>query len=106
MVLALVALHAPLVEVIAPGDLTDLVLECVGAAERRALAGDDAIGIASTGSFGAALPHSGQGLVAVAIDIEAIFAGSLDGEGEIGSVDFKEVSIIETAHAQLDSAQR
>ncbi len=82
------------------------MIEFVGAGEGGALSCDDGIGIASTGRFSAAFPDRGEGLVAVTIDVDAIFTRPLDCEGEIWSINFEQVSVIEMAYSQFDRAQR
>src|SRR6516225_750463 len=64
-IFAIIALGAPLVEVVAARNLHDLVFELVGTAEGGALAGHDGVGVSTARSLSVALPDSSESLCSI-----------------------------------------
>src|SRR5580698_4015834 len=82
------------------------MIQFVGAGEARALAGNHDKGVAAAGHFAAAFPDGDIGFVAGRVNVDAVFAGTLNLEGGIRSIDLEVVSVIKMAHAKDESPLR
>src|SRR5580700_10912573 len=102
----MVALKRPVVEIVGARQLRDVVVQLVGAREASRLAGYDGVRISATGDFAATAPDADIGHVPIAVDINPVFAGMLQIEGQIGSVYFDDIAVIEMANPQDDRACR
>src|SRR5205085_8429050 len=63
-------------------------------------------GLRSRGSFTFAAPDGDDSRVALFVDVDAIFAGALNGEGHLRCIDFDAFVLIQAAHAQAERAER
>src|ERR1700687_4267787 len=98
----MIALERPVVEIIGRRQLCDVVVQLVGTGEPSRLAAHDGVRISATCHFTATAPAGDICYVPIAVDDEPVFAGPLQIERQIGSVDFDDIAVIEMANLQDD----
>ena len=103
---AIVAAAAPGVKFVATAGSPAVIGQRVRAAESCAVAGVHVVVGAAAGGFTFSGAHGNRRRVAVGIDIDAVFAGALQREGQIWRVDFIGVATIEPAHEHVHRALR
>src|SRR5262249_44402733 len=105
-IFAMIAFGAPGVEIVFVVliDAFDVGAELVGALEVAFVAGTHSISRAAAGDFALAGVHVDGGDVAVFVDVNFVSAGAKNGEGQVGSVDFKIFIFTEIFYADAHGA--
>jgi hypothetical protein len=94
-VFAPVAIHSPTLEIIRLVDSSYIVGKLISPREPAFLSFDQPIGVASARNLSVATEHFRDSLVSVFVYIDAILAGLINVESQIGCVHFESIVLIE-----------
>src|SRR6266567_3459857 len=101
VVFAIVTVEGPAVEIIAIGNLAEIVVDVLLVAGKSCgLACDHGIGKSAARNSTAAVPDVGDGATSVLAYVDTIFTGLQQGQRDVWGIDFVRISIIEMPHAQ------
>jgi hypothetical protein len=97
----------PVVEIIGRPDLIHFCVQRIGAREGKTLTGTHGVALTIACGFAFSLANGDHGGVAVFGSVHTVTAGTGDGEGLVGGVDFEHVVAVEipNAHAHASGAE-
>jgi hypothetical protein len=99
-VFAAVAIHSPTLEIILLVDSSYIVGKLISPGKASFLSFAQPIRVASSCDFSIATEHFGDGLISVFVYVDAIFAGLVNVEGQVGRINFKRIVLIEMPDAE------
>ena len=102
MVFTSIALECELVEIVAIRYLVDLMIQLITASEASSLAGNYDVRGSAAGGLPTAMPNCRIGFTSVGTDIDAIFPGALDLEGQIRCIYFELIVVIQMPNSHDD----
>jgi hypothetical protein len=106
MILALITVERPFIEIIAISDLFNVMIQLVGASKARSLIGNHDIRVSTTSRLASAMPNRRIGFVSIRSHVNAVFTCALDLEGQVWSVYFEMILIVEVPDSHNDGTLR
>jgi hypothetical protein len=106
MILALITVESPFIEIIAIGDLFNVMIQLIGASKARSLIGNHDVRVSAASGFASAMPNRRIGFVSICRHIDTIFTGALNLEGQVWSIHFEMIFIVEVPDSYNDGTLR
>jgi hypothetical protein len=106
MILALITIESPFIEIIAIGDLFNVMIQLVGASKARSLIGNHDVRVSATSRLSSAVPNRRIRFVSIRSHVNAIFTSALDLEGQVWSIHFEMIFIVEVPDSHNDGPLR
>src|SRR5579872_4661219 len=103
---ALVTRAAPFVKIVHASGAIAVVGQGVRAGKVGAIAGIHVVFIAGAGGFAFTRAHGDRGGIPVGVDIDAIFTGALQREGQVGRIDFEIIAAFHPPHSDAHRTLR
>jgi hypothetical protein len=100
VVLPTVAIHSPALEIIWLVDSSYIVGKLISPRKPAFLSFCQAVRVSSACNFSVAAKHLGDSLVSVFIYIDAVLAGLINVERQVGGVNFKSIVLIEVSYPE------